>query len=156
MRASLIAVGSGMPDWVEAGFAEYRKRLSAWLPLELVEVAAGARGKGRSTARAMADEATRLRAAVPRGARVVLLDSRGRAHSSEALATRLEAWRMDGRDLALLVGGPEGFDEGLRAEADEAWSLGPMTLPHPLVRIVVAEQLYRAASLVAGHPYHRG
>ena len=156
MRATLIAVGTGMPDWVQAGFAEYLKRLSHWLPLELVEVAPGDRGKGRDLQRAMDDEARRLQAAIPRGAQVVLLDARGRAHSSEQLAQRMEHWRMQGRDLALLIGGPDGFAPDLRSASDESWSLGPLTLPHPLVRILVAEQLYRASSILANHPYHRG
>src|SRR5690606_3871951 len=156
MRATLIAVGTGMPDWVQAGFAEYARRLSHWLPLELVEVPPGERGKGRDPRRAMEDEARRLHAAIPKAALVVLLDGRGRALGSEQLATRMEHWRMQGRDLAFLVGGPEGFAEAMRAAADESWSLGPLTLPHPLVRIVVAEQLYRAASILANHPYHRG
>ena len=156
MRATLVAVGTGMPAWVEAGFQEYARRLSHWLPLSLVELAAGERGKGRDPKRAMEEEAVRLRAAIPRGALVVLLDGRGRSHSSEQLAERLAHWRMQGRDLALLVGGPDGFAPALRSEADEAWSLGPLTLPHPLVRIVVAEQLYRAAAILANHPYHRG
>jgi len=156
MRATLIAVGTGMPAWVEAGFAEYARRLSHWLPLELVEIAPGERGKGRDAQRAMDEEARRLQAAIPKGAHVVLLDSGGRAHSSEQLAQRLEHWRMQGRDLALLVGGPEGFAAPVREAAQERWSLGPATLPHPLVRIVVAEQLYRAASILANHPYHRG
>ena len=156
MRATLLAVGTGMPAWVEAGFGEYARRLSHWLPLELVEIAPGERGKGRDAQRAMEDEGRRLLAAIPRNAHVVLLDSGGRTYASERLAQRLEHWRMQGRDLAFLVGGPEGFAGAVREAAHEGWSLGPATLPHPLVRIVVAEQLYRAASIVAGHPYHRG
>jgi 23S rRNA (pseudouridine1915-N3)-methyltransferase len=156
MKAQLIAVGTGMPDWVQSACADYFKRLSHWLPLQLVELPPGERGKGRDTARAMEDEARRLLSAVPRGAHIVLLDGRGRAHSSEQLATRMEAWRMQGQDLAFLIGGPDGFHASVRAAAGESWSLGPLTLPHPLVRVVVAEQLYRACSLLANHPYHRG
>jgi 23S rRNA (pseudouridine1915-N3)-methyltransferase len=155
MRASLIAVGTGIPGWVQEACGDYFKRLSHWLPLQLVELAPGERGKGRDPARAMEDEARRLLAAVPRGAHIVLLDGRGRAHSSEQLARRMEGWRMQGRDLAFLIGGPDGFDDSVRAAAGESWSLGPLTLPHPLVRVVVAEQLYRACSLLANHPYHR-
>ncbi len=156
MKAQLIAVGTGMPDWVQTACADYFKRLSHWLPLQLVELAPGERGKGRDTARAMDDEAKRLLTAVPRGAHIVLLDGRGRAHSSEQLATRMQAWRMQGQDLAFLIGGPDGFHDSVRQAAAESWSLGPLTLPHPLVRVVVAEQLYRACSLLANHPYHRG
>lgn len=156
MRARLIAVGEGAPGWVSGGFSEYRKRLSHWLPLDLVEVEPGLRGKGRDPRRAMQDEGARVLAAVPKGARVVLLDGSGRPHSSEGLAVRLEQWRANGQDLAFLIGGPEGHAPEVRAAAAESWALGPMTLPHMLVRLVVAEQLYRAASILANHPYHRG
>jgi len=156
MKARLLAVGQGMPGWVQEGFAEYAKRLSHWLPLELIEIAPGQRGKSRDAERARSEEGERMLAAIPRGSFVIALDVDGKGHSSEALAARLQHWRMQGQDLALLIGGPEGFDAAVRARADERWSLGPLTLPHPLVRIVVAEQLYRAASQLANHPYHRG
>ena len=155
MKARLIAVGEGAPDWVAEGFAEYRKRLSHWLPLDLVEVAPGLRGKGRDPQRAMQEEGARVLTAVPRGARIVMLDGDGSAHSSEQLAARLERWRANGRDLAFLIGGPEGHAAQVRDAADESWALGPATLPHMLVRLIVAEQLYRAASILANHPYHR-
>ncbi|MBY4599504.1 23S rRNA (pseudouridine(1915)-N(3))-methyltransferase RlmH [bacterium BD-1] len=155
MKARLVAVGDKAPGWVAEGFAEYQKRLSHWLPLELVEVAPGLRGKGRDAARAMADEGARVQAALPRNAWVVALDGRGKAWSSEQLAQRLEHWRQQGRDLAFLIGGPEGHAPEVLAAADETWSLGPLTLPHMLVRLVLAEQVYRAASLLANHPYHR-
>ena len=137
------------------GFAEYQKRLSHWLPLDLVEVEPGVRGKGRDTVRAITDEGARVLAALPKGAHVVALDGRGKMHSSEHLAQRLEHWRGQGRDLAFLIGGPEGHAPEVIARADEQWSLGPLTLPHMLVRLVLAEQLYRAAALLANHPYHR-
>ena len=155
MKARLIAVGERPPAWVAEGFGEYRKRLSHWLPMEMVEIEPGLRGKGRDAARAMSDEGARVLAAVPKGALVVALDGRGRAWSSEELAQRLEHWRGLGRDLAFLIGGPEGHSAEVVARADESWSLGPLTLPHMLVRLVVAEQLYRAAALLANHPYHR-
>ena len=155
MKATLIAVGERAPDWVATGFSEYRKRLSHWLPLSLHEVTPGLRGKGRDAARATADEGARVLAALPKGAHVVALDGEGTALSSERLAQRLERWRQDGRDLALLIGGPEGHAPEVLAAADECWSLGPLTLPHMLVRLLVAEQLYRACSLLANHPYHR-
>jgi 23S rRNA (pseudouridine1915-N3)-methyltransferase len=155
MKARLIAVGERAPAWVAEGFSEYQKRLSHWLPLELLEVAPGLRGKGRDAARAMQDEGQRVIAALPKNAYVVALDGRGKAYSSEQLAQRLEFWRQQGRDLAFLIGGPEGHAPEVMSSANESWSLGPLTLPHMLVRLVVAEQLYRAASLLANHPYHR-
>jgi 23S rRNA (pseudouridine1915-N3)-methyltransferase len=156
MKARLIAIGERAPAWVAQGFAEYQKRLSHWLPLELIEIEPGLRGKGRDAARATTDEGTRALAALPKSAHVVALDGRGKPWSSEQLVQRLEHWRGGGRDLALLVGGPEGHAAEVIAAADESWSLGPLTLPHMLVRLVVAEQLYRAAAQLANHPYHRG
>lgn len=151
MRACLIAVGERMPAWVQQGFAEYAKRLSRELPLELIEVAA----KSRDPARAMSEEGAALLAAIPKGAHVVALDGRGKAWSSEELAQQLARWRMQGKDLAFLIGGADGLASTVLDRADQKWSLGPATLPHPLVRIVAIEQVYRAASLLANHPYHR-
>ncbi|MFC6839372.1 23S rRNA (pseudouridine(1915)-N(3))-methyltransferase RlmH [Xanthomonas theicola] len=155
MKCRLIATGERAPAWVAQGFAEYRKRLSHWLPLELVEIEPGLRGKGRDAQRAIEDEGRRVLAALPKNARVVALDVPGKALSSEQLAQRMEHWRGQGRDLALLIGGPEGHSPEVLAAASESWSLGPLTLPHMLVRLVVAEQLYRAAAMLANHPYHR-
>jgi 23S rRNA (pseudouridine1915-N3)-methyltransferase len=155
MKARLIATGEHAPPWVAQGFAEYQKRLSHWLPLELVEIEPGQRGKGRDTVRATADEGARVLSALPKGAHVVALDVPGRAWTSEQLAQRLEYWRGLGRDLVFLIGGPEGHAPEVVGRVNESWSLGPLTLPHMLVRLLVAEQLYRAATMVANHPYHR-
>jgi 23S rRNA (pseudouridine1915-N3)-methyltransferase len=155
VKARLVAVGERAPSWVSEGFEDYRKRLSHWLPLELVEIESGIRGKGRDPLRAIADEGGRVLAVLPRQAHVVALDVPGRAWTSAQLAQRLEHWRGQGKDLAFLIGGPEGHAPDVVARADEAWSLGPLTLPHMLVRLLVVEQLYRAASLLANHPYHR-
>ena len=155
MKARLVAVGEGAPSWVAEGFAEYRKRLSHWLPLELVEIVPGLRGKGRDAVRATQEEGARVIAALPKNALVIALDGRGKPWSSEHLAQRLEHWRAQGRDLAFLIGGPEGHAPEVMTRGDESWSLGPLTLPHMLVRLVAAEQLYRAAALLANHPYHR-
>ena len=155
MRARLIAVGERMPAWVADGFAEYRKRLSRELPLDLVEIRLGARGKGRDPARAIADEGAAVRAALPKDVHVVALDGRGSAWSSEQLAAELKRWRMEGHDVAFLIGGPDGHAADVLAASHQRWSLGPLTLPHMLVRLVVAEQLYRAMTMLAGHPYHR-
>jgi 23S rRNA (pseudouridine1915-N3)-methyltransferase len=153
MRARLIAVGDRMPSWVTDGYAEYVKRLSRELPLELVEIST--RSRSRDAARAIADEGAALLAAIPKGTHVVALDGRGKPWSSEDLAQQLAQWRMHGNDLAFLIGGPDGFAPAVLERAQQRWSLGPLTLPHPLVRIVVAEQLYRAVSQLANHPYHR-
>ncbi|WP_305804693.1 23S rRNA (pseudouridine(1915)-N(3))-methyltransferase RlmH [Stenotrophomonas sp. YIM B06876] len=155
MKARLIATGERAPGWVAQGFAEYQKRLSHWLPLELVEIEPGLRGKGRDPRRATEDEGRRVLAALPKNAYVVALDVPGKQLSSAQLAQRLEHWRTQGRDLAFLIGGPEGHAADVAAVADETWSIGPLTLPHMLVRLVVAEQLYRAAAMIANHPYHR-
>ncbi len=155
MRLHLIAVGNKMPDWVEAGYAEYAKRLPADCALVLHEIAPGKRTKGADLERARREEGERMLATLPKGARVVALEVGGRSWSTEELAERLNQWRQGGSDVALLVGGPEGLADAARVRADEQWSLSKLTLPHPLVRIVLAEQLYRAWSLTQGHPYHR-
>jgi 23S rRNA (pseudouridine1915-N3)-methyltransferase len=155
MKAKLVAVGERPPAWVAEGYADYTKRLSRELPLELVEVTPGLRGKGRDAARAMADEGERVLAALPKNAWVVTLDGRGKPYSSEQLAQRLAVWRQQGRDLAFLIGGPEGHAASVIQRADESWALGAMTLPHMMVRLLVAEQLYRACSMLGNHPYHR-
>ncbi|MDR1075592.1 MAG: 23S rRNA (pseudouridine(1915)-N(3))-methyltransferase RlmH [Xanthomonadaceae bacterium] len=155
MKARLIATGERPPAWVAQGFAEYQKRLSHGLPLELVEIEAGIRGKGRDAKRAIKEEGRRVLAALPKHPHVVALDVPGQPWSSGQLAQRLEHWRGQGRDLAFLIGGPEGHAPEVLKIADERWSLGPLTLPHMLVRLVVAEQLYRATAMLANHPYHR-
>ncbi|NOX76729.1 MAG: 23S rRNA (pseudouridine(1915)-N(3))-methyltransferase RlmH [Gammaproteobacteria bacterium] len=155
MRISLIAVGTRMPGWVSQGFDDYAKRLPVDYALQLVEVPAGKRGKGADLARIKRDEGERSLAVIPKGARVVALEVGGRAWSTEQLAQQVDTWRHDGRDVALLVGGPEGLAPQCLARAEQRWSLSNLTLPHPLVRIVVAEQLYRAWSILHHHPYHR-
>ena len=144
-----------MPAWVTAGYAEYAKRLAHELPLELVEISTKGRGQ-RDPARAIADEGGAMLAAIPKGTHVIALDGRGKGWSSEDLAAQLAQWRMQGSDLAFLIGGPDGLAAAALERAQQRWSLGPATLPHPLVRIMVAEQLYRAVSQLGNHPYHRG
>ncbi|MCG6966620.1 MAG: 23S rRNA (pseudouridine(1915)-N(3))-methyltransferase RlmH [Chromatiaceae bacterium] len=155
MQIHLIAVGERMPAWVQAGYQEYAKRLPAECALRLVEIAAGRRGKNADIPRIMRDETERLLAVVPKGAGVVALEVGGQRWSTEQLAVRLADWMHRGQDVALLVGGPDGLSDAARAAAGQLWSLSPLTLPHPLVRILVAEQLYRAWSILRNHPYHR-
>jgi 23S rRNA (pseudouridine1915-N3)-methyltransferase len=150
-----------MPRWVNEGFGEYAKRISGDCQLELVEIEpsrrAGGRGKTSATDldRIRHDEGKRLLKALPEGALAVALDVRGRSWSTEQLAEELNAWLAGGRDVALMVGGPDGLSDACLARADRRWSLSTLTFPHPLVRVILAEQLYRAWSLTKGHPYHR-
>jgi 23S rRNA (pseudouridine1915-N3)-methyltransferase len=155
MRIRLLAVGTRMPGWVEDGFADYAKRLSGDISLELVEITAGKRLKATDLARVKEQEGEALLAALRPQERVIALDVLGRQLATEDLAAKLRDWQVDGRPAALLVGGPEGLSKAVLERADEKWSLSRLTLPHPLVRIVVAEQVYRAWSLLKGHPYHR-
>ncbi|MCB1803334.1 MAG: 23S rRNA (pseudouridine(1915)-N(3))-methyltransferase RlmH [Gammaproteobacteria bacterium] len=155
MQIHLIAVGDKMPRWVQDGYDEYAKRMPAECTLRLVEIAPGKRGKNADIARILRGETERLLAAIPKGARVIALEVGGSSWSTDQLATQLDDWMGSGRDLALLVGGPEGLGDAARAAADQQWSLSPLTLPHPLVRVLLAEQLYRAWSILRNHPYHR-
>lgn len=156
MRIHLISVGRRMPGWVEEGYAEYAKRLPPECSLHLVEVDLPHRGKSTTPAQAREDECRRIRKAIPKGAAVVVLDGGGDGWSTETLARRLADWLADGRDRALVIGGPDGLAPECLALAAQRWSLSALTFPHPLVRVIVAEQLYRAWSLLQGHPYHRG
>lgn len=156
MQVRLLSIGERMPPWVAQGVAEYRKRLAGAMPVELVELRQARRGKGLDPVRAKAAEGDSLLAAVPVGAELVALDGGGQQLTSEQLAGRLADWRMQGRDLALAIGGADGHASSVLDRAALRWSLGSLTLPHMLVRLLVLEQLYRANSILAGHPYHRG
>ena len=153
MKIYLLAVGERAPAWVEAGYNEYAKRLAAQLVLR--EIKAGRRTKGADTARVVQAEGERLLAAVPKGSYVVALDRTGREFSTEELAAELRARMAHGRNMALLIGGPEGLSDECQARADARWSLSRLTFAHPLVRVVVAEQIYRAWSIINKLPYHR-
>lgn len=155
MNIHLIAVGEKMPTWVQQGYAEYAKRIPAECALKLTEISPGKRGKNADIARAMRDEGQRMLAAIPKGAFVIALEVDGKAWSTEKLADQLDSWMNLGSDVALLVGGPEGLSPECKTAAQLKWSLSPLTLPHPLVRVVIAEQLYRAWSVMRNHPYHR-
>lgn len=144
-----------MPAWVNAGFEAYASRLPPECSLRLREVPLSSRKRGGDTAKAVAEEGARMLSALPEGARVIALDVRGRGFSTASLAQQLSDWLRDGRDLALLIGGPDGLAPECLARAELQWSLSPLTLPHALVRVVVAEQLYRSWTILKGHPYHR-
>ncbi len=155
MRIRLIAVGTRMPRWVSEGWQEYARRLPAELALELVEIPLGSRGKNADIARLMRQEGEAMLARVQPGERVVTLEVTGKPWSTEQLASHLENWRLEARTVNLMVGGPEGLAPEVCARSEQRWSLSPLTLPHPLVRILLGEQLYRAWTLLSGHPYHR-
>lgn len=155
MRLRLIAVGGRMPDWVQTAFDDYVRRLPRELRMELVEIPLAVRGKNADIARARQLEGERVLKALPENMRTVALDERGAGWSSLDLADQLKRWQQDGRDVALLVGGPDGHAPEVIKRAEQKWSLSPLTLPHALVRVLIAEQIYRATTLIAGHPYHR-
>jgi len=155
MHIHLLAVGEKMPAWVETGFHDYCKRLPRDWRLQLHEIPLAKRGKNATAAQWLAEEGARLRAAIPAGAHTVALAIAGQTWTSEEFATVLQRWRDMAKPIALLIGGPDGLAPDVLAQAAERWSLSPLTLPHPLVRIVIAEQLYRAWSLLHHHPYHR-
>ena len=155
MKLVVAAVGQRQPAWAEAAWADYAKRFPPELRLELKGVKAEPRGSGKTPAQLMDAEAQRLAAAVPRGARRIALDERGERLATAELAQRLDAWRRDGRDVAFLIGGPDGLSAALKESADDRWRLSDLTLPHALARVLLAEALYRAWTVTAGHPYHR-
>ena len=155
MFIHLIAVGTRMPAWVTEGYQEYARRLPHECSLRLVEIPPCKRRKTLSTERIRDQEGLQLLAAIPAQAMVVALDVSGKAWSTQALADRMQDWLQAGRDIALLVGGADGLSAACLARADLRWSLSAHTLPHALVRVVIAEQVYRAWTLLSGHPYHR-
>lgn len=155
MRIRLIAVGTKMPGWITEGFEEYQKRLNQDVTLELVEIAAGKRGKNADVERITDKEGEQMLAAVHPSDYIITLDVLGKRLSTEKLAQQLEKLLQQGNHVSLLIGGPEGLAPQCRSKARESWSLSDLTLPHPLVRVLIAEQLYRAWSILKGHPYHR-
>jgi len=155
MRVRLIAVGTRPPAWVRAACEDYITRLGARLPVTVTEIASGPRSASEPPARAVAREGERVLAALRREDYVVALDERGTELSTRELATWLKTRMQEGEDLAFVIGGPDGLAPEVLARSRLRWSLSPLTLPHALVRVLLAEQLYRAHSLLAGHPYHR-
>lgn len=155
MKLQLIAVGTKMPNWVTVGFQEYKGRFPSDMPLELIEIPAGKRGKNADIDRILYKEGESMLSHCGRNDHIITLDIPGKMWTTSELATQLERWKQTGKNIALLVGGPEGLAPHCKSMADQCWSLSPLTLPHPLVRILVAESLYRAYSLTCNHPYHR-
>ena len=155
MKLWLVAVGQRQPAWADEAFDEFAKRFPPECRLEAKPVKAEPRNIGKGVAAMKAAEAERIEAAIPKGCRRVVLDARGERRTTAQLAERLRFWLADGRDVALLIGGPDGLDDALKQGADETLRLSDLTLPHAFARVLLAEALYRAWSLHAGHPYHR-
>jgi 23S rRNA (pseudouridine1915-N3)-methyltransferase len=155
MRIHLIAVGTRMPRWVTEGYQEFARRLPDECRLKLVEINSGKRGKGADIRRAVRQEGENMLAAIPKDCQVIALGIAGKEWSTQQLCGELKNWLQAGRDVSLLVGGPDGLAESCLTRADRVWSLSQLTLPHAVVRIVLAEQLYRAWSMLHNHPYHR-
>jgi 23S rRNA (pseudouridine1915-N3)-methyltransferase len=155
MRISIVAVGTKMPAWIEAGVAEYRKRLPSEIQLDIREIALAQRGRNADLARAIQQEGAAMLAAIGARDTVIALEVLGKAVSTESLAGALRDWQMQGDNVSLLVGGPDGLAPECLARAGQRWSLSGLTLPHPLVRVLLAEQIYRAWSINNNHPYHR-
>lgn len=155
MKLRLLAIGQKMPSWVTTGYQEYAKRLPNDCRLELIEIAPGHRAKNSSIEKAMQQEAEALKKVIKASDHLVALDVKGKPWSTPELSHQLDDWRMRGSDVALVIGGPDGIHPTLLAQARQRWSLSPLTLPHPLVRVLVSEQLYRAWTILQGHPYHK-
>jgi len=155
MQLIIAAVGHKMPAWIESGFQEYAKRMPPECRILLKEIKPVERSGSRTAETVMAQERVKIEAALPKGARIIALDERGRDWTSAQLSQHLEQWQQDGRDVAFVIGGADGLDPGLKANADTLIRLSSMTLPHGMVRVMLAEQLYRAWSITQNHPYHR-
>jgi len=154
MRLLIVAVGQRVPDWAQTAWDDYAKRFPAELKVELKTVKTEPRAS-RTTEQLMAAERNRIEAAIPKGCRVVALDEHGTAQTTMALATRLKSWQLGADDMALVIGGPDGLDPGFLKQAHERLRLSDLTLPHAMARVLLIEQLYRAWSINANHPYHR-
>jgi 23S rRNA (pseudouridine1915-N3)-methyltransferase len=155
MKLLVAAVGQRQPAWADEAWADFAKRFPPEMRLELKALKAEPRSSGKTAAQCMAAEAQRFEAALPKGARRVVLDEFGTRRTTSQLAERLQLWRGEGRDVALLIGGPDGLDPAIKTSADETLRLSDLTLPHAFARVILAEALYRAWTLANGHPYHR-
>ena len=155
MQIKLIAVGSKMPSWVTTGFQEYAKRIQGQCTLTLHEIPAQKRDKNSDLARLLQREGEAMLSAIKKNDHVIALHVTGNSYHTQTLSTKLEALMQQGQHISLLIGGPEGLAPACLARSNEQWSLSPLTFPHPLVRIIIAEQLYRALSIINQHPYHK-
>lgn len=155
MRVTILAVGHKMPAWIQDGFHEYARRMPPEIRIELTELKPEERGGGRGVEKARAAEGERMLAALPQGATLLALDERGKAFSTQGLSVMLSEWMRDGTHPVFAIGGADGLDDAVKARADKLFSLSSLTLPHGMVRVLLAEQLYRAWSILARHPYHR-
>lgn len=155
MKLLILAVGTRMPAWVEEAYSDFAKRMPRECPLELREIKAEPRTTGKTVEAMMAAEAQRIRAALPTRCRKIILDERGTEATTKLWAQKLGEWMGGGEDVVFIIGGPDGLDPELKAEADERYRISGLTLPHAMVRVLLAEALYRAHSLHKGHPYHR-
>jgi 23S rRNA (pseudouridine1915-N3)-methyltransferase len=155
VKIHLLAIGSRMPQWVEQGYSDYAGRLNTNVKLVLKALPAEKRTKKSDISKICEKESQKLLQAIPSNTIVIALEVTGQQWSTEKLAKNMENWMMSGRDVSLLVGGPEGMSKSCRDRADHLWSLSSLTYPHPLVRVILAEQLYRAWAITANHPYHR-
>ncbi|HVL09092.1 MAG TPA: 23S rRNA (pseudouridine(1915)-N(3))-methyltransferase RlmH [Burkholderiaceae bacterium] len=155
MQLLIVAVGHKMPAWIEQGFDEYAKRMPPELRIVLKEIRPEQRSSSRTAATVMQLEAARIEAALPKQCRIIALDERGKDWSTVQLADALTGWQREGGDVALLIGGADGLDPALKQRADMLLRLSSLTLPHGMVRVLLAEQLYRAWSITRNHPYHR-
>ena len=155
MKIHLIAVGKKMPEWVNAGFSEFSKRMPPELQINLIEIPLSVRNKATPIEKNIKEEGERIQSAIPDNSKLIVLDEKGKDFSSIALSKEMESWLPMGQDISIVIGGADGIDPVIKQQADEKWSLSSLTLPHALVRVVVAEQLYRAWSIMKGHPYHR-
>ncbi len=155
MQIHMLAIGKKMPDWIDTGFKEYQRRLKTTMPLNLIELATTRKSNSQDSKTVIREEGEKLLASIPDGSWVIALDENGKQWDSKGLANQLEKWGGHSSNIALMIGGADGLDKACLDRADQTWSLSPLTLPHAMVRVVVAEQIYRAWSLNNNHPYHR-
>jgi len=155
IQITIVTVGKRAPDWIQSGFNEYKKRLSHEIPLQLIEIAPARRSKNSVEERIQQEEAQAILKALPQHGYIIALDENGRTQNTLKLSTHLDKWINDGEHVCLIIGGADGLHQSVIQAANETWSLSAHTLPHALVRVILAEQMYRAWSILKGHPYHR-